>query len=182
MKKSTIIASLSSLGCAFMLLFAPSAFAQISPEQAKNIALQHAKVNQNEAGFIQVKQDFDDGIPEYEIEFYKGNTEYEYTINANNGQIISNKQELKQGFFDQASQAMTNSNQATFSITNDQAIETALKHAQLNKSQVRNLACYQDIDDGRSMYKVKFWKEYTEYEYEIDANNGQIIEFDIEQN
>ena len=182
MKKSTIIASLSSLGFAFMLTSAPFAFAQISPEQAKNIALEHAKVSPNEAGFIQVKQDYDDGMVEYEIEFYKGNTEYEYTINAANGQIISNKQELKQNLLDKAGQMISSTPNTNFSISNEQAVQTALNHAQLDKNQIRNLTCYQDIDDGRSMYKVKFWKDYTEYEYEIDANNGQIIEFDIEQN
>lgn len=181
MKKSTIITSLSSLSLAFVLLNAPLAFAQITPEQAKNIALEHAKVKANEAGFLQIKQDYDDGITEYEIEFYKGNTEYEYKINADNGQIISNKQEIKQNMLNQASQAVSSTFSSNSAVSNEQAIQTALNHAQLNKSQIRNLKCYQDIDDGRTLYKVKFWKEYTEYEYEIDANNGQIIEFDIEQ-
>lgn len=177
MKKSTLIASMAlGFACIFT---AGSAMAQISPEQAKQIVMKHAGVNPNEAGFVQIKQDFDNGINEYEIEFWKGNTEYEYSVNADNGQIISHKQEVKQNIVNNAQQQMP-TQQAL--IGNQKATEIALNHAKLSQNQTRRLNCYQEFDDGRAVYKVEFWKEYTEYDYEIDAVTGNIIEFDIEQN
>lgn len=178
MKKSTLIASMT-LGFACMFA-AGSAMAQISPEQAKQIVLQHAGVNPNEAGFIQIKQDIDNGITEYEIEFWKGNTEYEYSVNADNGQILSHKQEVKQNIVSTAQNQQMPAQQAL--IGNQKAIEIALNHAKLSQNQTRRLNCYQEFDDGRAVYKVEFWKEYTEYDYEIDAVTGAVIEFDVEQN
>ena len=181
MKKSTILASMS-LGFALMFAVSPNAMAQISPEQAKQIVLQHAGVNPNEAGFVQIKQDFDNGISEYEIEFWKGNTEYDYTVNAANGQIIAHKQEVKQNYINNTTPMTQQTPTQQALIGNQKATEIALKHAGLSANQTRRLNCYQEFDDGRAVYKVEFWKEYTEYDYEIDAATGAIIEFDIEQN
>ncbi len=178
MKKSTLIASMT-LGFACMFT-AGSAMAQISLEQAKQIVLQHAGVNANEAGFIQIKQDMDDGINEYEIEFWKGNTEYEYSVNADNGQILSHKQEIKQNAVN-IPQVQQMPNQQAL-IGNQKAVEIALNHAKVSQDQTRRLNCYQEFDDGRAVYKVEFWKEYTEYDYEIDAVTGTVIEFDAEHN
>lgn len=181
MKKSTIIASMS-LGFALLFMSGTNAMAQISPEQAKQIVLQHAGVNPNEAGFIQIKQDFDNGITEYEIEFWKGNTEYDYTVNAANGQIIAHKQEVKQNFINNTAPMVQQMPTQQAFIGNQRATDIALRHAGISANQARRLNCYQEYDDGRAVYKVKFWKGYTEYDYEIDAASGAIIEFDIEQN
>lgn len=179
MKKSAIITSLV-LGLALTAGSASYALAQISPEQAKEIVLKHAGVSPAEAGFIKVKQDFDDGITEYEIEFWKGSTEYDYTVNAANGQIISHKQEVNQNYVNTAPAVPQTQGQGL--ISNDRASQIALQHAGLSSNQVRRLTSYQEYDDGRPVCKVKFWKDYTEYDYEIDAATGNIIEFDIEQN
>ena len=38
--------------------------------------------------FTKVKWEADDGLAVYEIEFYQGNVEYEYTVNAVDGNIV----------------------------------------------------------------------------------------------
>lgn len=38
--------------------------------------------------FSKAKLERDDGITVYEIEFYKDGVEYDYTINASNGNIL----------------------------------------------------------------------------------------------
>lgn len=60
----------------------------ISEEEAKAKALEHAGINEADAGFVKSKFEYDDGIAVYEIEFYSGKTEYEYKINAVSGEII----------------------------------------------------------------------------------------------
>ena len=65
----------------------------ISSDEAKQIALQHANLSDNQVTFIKVSQDYDDGIHIYEVEFYYNNREYNYDINAIDGTILSYEQD-----------------------------------------------------------------------------------------
>lgn len=65
----------------------------ISSDEAKQIALQHANLLDNQVTFIKVSQDYDDGIHIYEVEFHYNNREYNYDINAINGTILSYEQD-----------------------------------------------------------------------------------------
>ena len=76
---------------------------------------------------------------------------------------------------------MQNHHQSTMAMDNQKAADIALHHANLTHDQVSRLKCYQEMEDGINVYSVKFWKDYTEYEYEIDAQTGEILEFDIEE-
>lgn len=58
----------------------------IGVEKAKSIALGHAGVSN--VTYTKAKLDEDDGQVVYEIEFYKGGVEYEYTIRAADGSIL----------------------------------------------------------------------------------------------
>ena len=59
----------------------------IGVDKAKSIALKDAGLSSSEATFTKAKLDKDDGIALYEIEFFSGNTEYDYEINATSGKI-----------------------------------------------------------------------------------------------
>lgn len=67
----------------------------IGEEQAKEIALNHAQVNADEAQFEKVELDTDDGRQEYEIDFRVNNIEYDYEIDAVTGDILASEQETK---------------------------------------------------------------------------------------
>ncbi|MCC8139412.1 MAG: PepSY domain-containing protein [Lachnospiraceae bacterium] len=60
----------------------------ISVDEAKAIALNRAGLSASDVVFEKAKLEKDDGIMEYEIEFYQGNMEYECTINAVTGAIL----------------------------------------------------------------------------------------------
>ena len=60
----------------------------IGVDRAKEIALNHAQMNESDVQFAKAKLENDDGGVEYEIEFYSGRTEYDYTIDAVSGNII----------------------------------------------------------------------------------------------
>ena len=62
--------------------------ALISVDKAKSIALNHAGLKASEVVIEKIKLEKDDGIYEYEVEFKKGNWEFEYSINAKTGAII----------------------------------------------------------------------------------------------
>ena len=57
-------------------------------ETAKAIAADHAGVSVEEVQFTKVKQDTEDGLVVYEIEFTKDGKEYEYTIDAATGAVL----------------------------------------------------------------------------------------------
>ncbi len=61
---------------------------EITLDEAKAIALAHAGLTEIDVNFIKAEKDFDDGVLSYEIEFRKGNVEYEYDIDAKTGKIL----------------------------------------------------------------------------------------------
>ena len=61
----------------------------LTQEDARQIALHHAKAEEEAVHGLRVSFEYDDGIPEYDISFYFMNYEYEYEIHAVSGRIIS---------------------------------------------------------------------------------------------
>ena len=60
----------------------------IGVDRAKSIALGHAGVSASSVSFSKARLDDDDGRGVYEIEFYVGNTEYDYEVDAHFGAIL----------------------------------------------------------------------------------------------
>jgi uncharacterized membrane protein YkoI len=65
-------------------------------------------------------------------------------------------------------------------ITAQQAKETALNNANLKESDVTGLKVEFENDNGTLKYEVGFSANGKEYDYEIDANSGEIISSDKE--
>lgn len=63
--------------------------ANITVDEAKNIALTHANLTEDSVQLLRTKQEYDDGIFVYEIDFNYNTYEYDYKINANTGEIVS---------------------------------------------------------------------------------------------
>ena len=67
----------------------------IGVEKAKSIALSHAGLTSAEVTYTEAKLDQDNGRMEYEIDFYKDDTEYEYSIDAITGKILSHESGIR---------------------------------------------------------------------------------------
>lgn len=65
----------------------------IDVETAKGIAVSTAGFTTANVTFTKTKYDFDDGMPQWEIEFVVNNNKYEYEISAVNGAVIKSKVE-----------------------------------------------------------------------------------------
>ena len=63
------------------------AFAAVTEQQAKDIALQQAGVNPASVSYMTVHQDWDDGRQEYDVKFYVGRTEYSCDVDMQTGAI-----------------------------------------------------------------------------------------------
>lgn len=61
----------------------------ISQEEAISIALTHASFTQDQVTRLRTEFDYDDGVPEYEVDFHANGSEYDYEINAETGKIRS---------------------------------------------------------------------------------------------
>ncbi len=143
--------------------------AEINMDKAKNIALNHAGFSATQVTFTKTKVDFENGVKCYEIEFYADSAEYEYEIDALTGQVLTAlRSKEKQPQKPQAS------------ITIEEAKSIALKHAGVSASDAVFKKTKQDYDDGRYIYEIEFNVGRTEYEYEIDAETGQILEYESE--
>lgn len=62
------------------------------------------------------------------------------------------------------------------------AKEAALKHAGVSASDATFVEAEYDYDDGRMVYEVEFHMKGTEYDYEIDAQTGEVVKYKTEQN
>lgn len=144
---------------------APEQQAEITPVKAGEIAFEHAKVSRGEAVDYRSKLENEDGVWVYEIEFRVGNTEYEYEIDAETGRIISAEKETK----NETGQG------GEVRLTGSQAVAEALEHAGLSASQVKELECELDYEDGKPIYEIEFKYGNTEYEYEISAYDGSVV-------
>ena len=60
----------------------------IGEAKAMEIALSHAGADASKVSWIFVKQDYDHGRVEYDVEFLIGNKEYDYEIDAASGTIL----------------------------------------------------------------------------------------------
>ena len=67
----------------------PEVAGELTQEQARQIALDYLGITPEDAQRLRIRYEMDDGIPQYDVEFYQGDWEYEFEIHAENGKILS---------------------------------------------------------------------------------------------
>ena len=143
---------------------------RITSEEAKNIALTAAGVAESAVTGLKVELDYDEDARrwEYEVDFRVGKTEYDMDIDAVSGQILRNETD---------GEPTTTSTQATDLITREQAKALALARAEVTEAQISEYEIELDYDDDarRWEYEISFNVGRTEYECEINAENGTIV-------
>ncbi len=150
----------------------------ISKDEALAIAYKDAGVKAEDVYVIKCELDKDDGKYKYDAEFKVGNTEYDYEINAVTGKIVDKDVETENRPSGGNNGEATDVSEA--GITRDKAIATALSHAGLSANEVTELECEYEVERGKQLYEVSFKNGRTEYDYEIDANTGDILKSEKE--
>ena len=163
----------------------------IGIEKANEIAISHAGLSSGSVSFVKAKIDTEDGVKVYDIEFYSGNVEYDYEINAATGAIVSFDQDIEnyvvptqpaaptQPQSAAPTQAATQPQtaaptQAAASVISvDKAKQIALSHAGVSGASFKKVKL--DTDDGVRVYEIEFKVGNVEYDYDIDASSGAII-------
>ena len=146
----------------------------IGTEAAKLAALNHAGLKSEEVNFVHAHLESDDGIWQYDIEFHKDTTEYDYDIDALTGEVLSFDHDAE--YYHHAQAANAGSEQ----ITEEQAKQLALQHAGVAEKDAQRLQIKFDYDDGRGEYEVEWYVGRTEYSCDVDAVTGAILSYDKE--
>ncbi len=167
----------------------PTAPELIGTESAKEIALSHAGLTAEAVIFEKSELDIERGVKVYEIEFKSNGFEYDYEIDAVNGNVIKSEKEVDDDFRPSTPEVNPPAEEVTppaeetvptAEITAAQAKEIALSHAGASASEVRGFEIEKDIEKGRAVYEIEFSLGRVEYEYEIDALTGKVTKFDKE--
>lgn len=145
----------------------------ISEEEAKKIALKDAGFKEEEISGIRIKLETDDGVQEYEVDFYADNKEYDYDIDAVSGEIRSKDKDIDDDF-----KWDTSSSSSDAKISEAKAKKIALK--KVSGATEKDIRIHLDKDDGRVIYEGSIVYNDREYDFEIDAVNGDILEWEEE--
>lgn len=147
---------------------APVTPAPVTPvfteDDAIAAALKHAGLTAAQVTGLKSEQDWEDGQLEYEVEFWYGSVEYEYTVSSS-GAILKYEQDNHGAPAAGASY-----------IGEDAARLAALEHAGCRHGDTAWCNTWLDYDDGRpECYKVEFSCGGTWYEYEIGLYDGAVL-------
>ena len=172
--KKFLLTALAALAIA--LLTACSGNGQLSyigDEAARTAALSGAGLSADSVTFTGTKLTNRDGVEYYLVSFTSGANQYQSQVDALSGVVIQTEtQPLSQS-------AATAASGAT--ITAEDAKAKALAHAGLTADAVTFVTAQLDRDDGRLVYDVEFYTaDYKEYDYEIDAVTGEVLDMDYD--
>lgn len=179
----------------------------IGKDKAAEIALTDANLTDADVTRLRVSKDRDDGQNIYEVVFTNENTEYEYEILASNGEILSvdyeespvpNQQsqtgqqaqddrqdvdggQKTDGQQNQDGQQTQNGrqNQADVQLSIEKASALALERVPGATQQ--DLKIELDYDDAYYKYEGDIIYDQKEYEFEMDANTGEFLEWKEER-
>lgn len=141
----------------------------IGAEKAQTAALDHAGVKAADTLFIKSELDYEDGLRVYEVEFFADGREYDYKIDAADGSVLG---------FDYNIEWYASSASSSDYLTAEQV-------KQIVEQTAGTTGVYTefklDEDDGRVVYEGELRSGRTEYEFEIDAATGTILDWDIDR-
>lgn len=154
----------------------------IGEEKALQTALETAGISEADASRVRVSADRDDGRVVYDVRFDVDGTEYDYEILASDGQVVSADIEQRRDIrYDEDTNTddRQNGNSDDVAVSSEKAIETAL--AKVPGATENDIRIELDYDDGRYKYEGDIIYNRVEYDFEIDANSGEILEWSEER-
>lgn len=142
---------------------------KISADKAKKIALGDAKLAEKDVTFVKVELEFEDNRLVYDVEFYSGNVEYDYDIDAVSGAIVSADKDIENYVI--PAQPSTEAQATEISV--EKAKQIALSHAGVGSARFTKAKI--DYENGVKVYEIEFKVGNMEYEYDINVLNGAIV-------
>jgi len=146
---------------------------KISADKAKKIALGDAKLAEKDVTFVKVELELEDNRLVYDVEFYSGNVEYDYDIDAVSGAIVSADKDIENYVIpaQPSTEAPTKAQVSEISV--EKAKQIALSHAGVGSARFTKAKI--DYENGVKVYEIEFKVGNMEYEYDINVLNGAIV-------
>ena len=155
----------------------------IGEDAALQAALEAAGVSEKDASRVRVSLDRDDGRMVYDVRFDAGQKEYDYEIEASDGQVVSSDvEQIGDDRYDDDrddDDDRQNKSSVDVAVSREKAIEIAL--AKVSGATENDIRIELDHDDGRYKYEGDIIYERVEYDFEIDANSGDVLEWSEER-
>nr|MDD6336510.1 PepSY domain-containing protein [bacterium] len=148
----------------------------IGQDKAIAAALDHAGVTQDQVSALACELDYDDGMMTYEVEFWNGNCEYEYEIDATSAKVI--KWDMEQKYIAKPDKDPASSPDQNVTLIGE---DKAKAIAQAKAPGAAVVKCKLDEDDGRWVYEIELRQGQTEYDCKVDAVTGQIIGWEVDE-
>lgn len=152
------------------------ASSEITEEEAKSIAFQDAGIEEAQVTGVRVHQEYDDGREKYEVDFYADNREYDYDIDCSTGEILSKDSEIERDFGQ--GEVSQEAQEVAGTITREEALKIVLERVEGATEQ--DVRMELEKDDGYWRYEGEVYYNQREYEFELNAETGEVLEWSEE--
>ncbi len=160
----------------------------VSSDEAIDIALKHAGVSRENAVMLRAPSfDEENGKVHYDIEFEYNGFEYDYEVAVADGSVLKAEKEaerikaLENESSPSKPEVPVSKENSKGYISVEDAKQKALDDAGVKPEDVVFLKAYYDSDDIVPHYDVKFEANGYEYEYEVKASDGTVLEKDVDK-
>lgn len=170
----------------------------IGADAAAEAALKHSKVSEKDADISSVLLVEQSGMMLYEVCFSTKDVMCEYYLDAYTGRVESWRKtgvsaataenavpasgNLKPAASPEptASPVPTPEKNATVLIGEDEAKALAMSHANISEKDLSSIQCKLELEGLKLIYDIEMKTKLMEYDYEIDAVSGDIVNFEVE--
>ncbi|MBQ0026923.1 MAG: PepSY domain-containing protein [Lachnospiraceae bacterium] len=155
----------------------------IGETAAKSAAFKHAGVKESEVYDVSCEREHEHGITIYEVEFKANGYEYDYDINAVTGDVVKYSKEKDDDYEVPTKEHKQTSSESASDTSGNYIGAEAAKQAALDHSgvsQISDYECELELENGKAIYEISFKADGYEYDYEIDASNGDILKHEKE--
>ena len=154
----------------------------IGIEKARQIAFADAGVKEKDVHVTDADLEREDGARSYyDIEFNRGNTSFDYKIDAASGEIFdkSKEQTGKKAGTDGSGKPEETASLNSY-IGVEKAKSIALKYAGVSAGAAHFTSAHLDTENGVKIYELEFTAGNRSYEFDINAYTGAILDSDSE--
>lgn len=151
----------------------------IGKNKVQDVVVEYMDLSKKDIYFDTIDFELEKEI--YEVELYYQNQEYEFKINAKNGNVIYTNYKKAEEKLPENKVENPSKVEETINITLEEAVQKVLDHANLTGKQVTWKEKKQEMDDGISVYEIDFIYQNQEYEYKVRVDTGEIIYYDYDR-
>ena len=162
----TAVALLAALAMVMTMSVAAFADGVIGNKAALNKALKNTGLKKTQVKYIENEYDAEENVYEVEFTKKKNNAEYSFDIDAETGKILEKSVDYRY-----------KRNTSHKKIGKVAARKKVAKFSGISYKTIKKGTCRYEYDDRKGTYEIKFTKGGKNYDYEVLAPTGKIIEY-----